>query len=174
MKSEISTKANRFKVTGPVGVEDAQAVQPHFNSQSIDVGGQYLNCRRGGGRGATLLYHLVEVRTDAVVGFLGFETTVLTYGEEYAGDAMLSVEYVYVLPRYRRLGLSRYLLWQAIDISRKWMRMQMTLYPTTGITYRSASIAETAAGARFLQRFDRRLRNWCRRRNIEFRGHDGR
>ena len=174
METERSNQPNRFKVTGPVGAEEAQAAQPYFDAQSECCGAQYLNCREGGGRAQALLYHLIDVESGDVVGFMGFETTMLAYGEHYPPDAMLSFEYVYIAPAYRNQKLSKLFIDFAIDRSRTWIADRAAEHSNTGITVRSASIAESSSGRTFLETFDKRLAEWCCGNSIEFKDHFGR
>lgn len=154
---------DQFSVVGPLAkAHGLRERDTAFAADGSSIAFQYARCRSD----TEPCIQCFEVRSDeGAAGFLGLA---LSSEDVFQGKVLChsSVEYIFVKPGYRQLGLSTLLMERAFDIVCRWLETLKTR--ADEVEYQSLATFESSLGRRVVTHWDVDLREFCISRGFKF------
>ena len=127
---------------------------------------QFVAHASGGEDGRTLCVALFDEPNNSYVGFLGLTLAIEDLQSET--NAFVAVEFVYLHPQVRGLGLSSHFIKYAMEEVAKWLQVKAFFLTGRVVTLYSASNVKSDAGQHFVSRLEALLRDVASARGWSF------
>ena len=164
MENKNLIKQDGYQVVGPISQQDLERTKPILAKLDRDAGSHYESAIFDAN---IVMHHLVHRCTGTLVGFVSTKMQLEHLGDDCPANAFFAIEYVYVLPEYRGIGLGDLLLRATSNLALTWLHDQRESC-IAGIICMSSSHPISRSGLRLCQRLDVALNLWCHEHSVTF------